>query len=129
MPLKHIIDWRVRDEDSLPDVAPGEECERVITPQKHVVLRRIRCDLCLVRLQVGPIEVPFEIAADDGQIWYKPIWLHRVRRELEGIGSGVSGADGVLVVAGLDVRLVMKSNYAAPLKPRVALFGEEEEIT
>jgi hypothetical protein len=125
--MKHITDARVRDEDALPDVLPGEAYERVITPQRHVILRRIRCDLCLERLKVGPIEVPFEITADNGQIWFKPIWLEKVRRDLERVGSGVRGADGVLVVAGLDVRVTLRNERDVPVKPRLALIGEEVE--
>lgn len=122
-----ITDWRVRDEDALADVAPGEEYERVITPQKPVTLRRILCNLCLERLQVGPVDIPFEITADDGQIRYKPIWLHRVRDALARAGSGARGDDGVVVAAGQDVRILLRNETDAPAKPRAALLIEEED--
>jgi hypothetical protein len=61
-----ITDWRSRDED-LPDVAPGEEYECRIAPQKFVALRQIRVlNMVLVRLRIGAVEeVPFELESTD----------------------------------------------------------------
>ena len=48
---------------------PGAEYERVITPQKFVVLRRIRIHgMTLVSLRIGAVEaVPFGLSAADGR--------------------------------------------------------------
>ena len=110
--LSAITDWRIRDENDLPDVLPGEEYERVITPQKHVVLHRILArHLVLARLQIGALEVPFELSTTVGSSrTYLPT-LTADRR--------------IAVLAGMDVRIYLHNDGTAPAKPRAALIVEE----
>ena len=127
-----ITDWRVRDDD-LPDILPGEEFEHVITPQKHVVLCRIVVGgLHLVRLVIGIIEIPFKLEAfanpfkleayDNNDLrTYRPTAPKQltIRR---------TKADEIAVVAGQDVRVVLRNEGDEPAKPRAALLVREEVI-
>lgn len=119
-----ITDWRVRDED-LVDIPPGEACERVITPQKHVVLRQVVVrHLKLVRLQIGNIfSVPFEICGEDGDLrTYRP----NVIGQLPSTGAQVLAPDAIRVVTALDVRVILRNDGSSPHKPIVSLLVQEE---
>ncbi len=124
-----ITDWSVRDED-LPDVPPGGEHERVIAPQKFVVLRRVIVrDVALVRLRVGAVEVPFELESADGpQRSYKPRGLDddALKRQLVATGAAVATRDSIAVAPGLEIRARLRNEGDAPAKPRVALLVHEE---
>jgi len=123
-----VTDWRLRDED-LFDMLPGEACERVITPQKHVVLRQVVVHhLKLVRLQIGNVfSVPFEICGEDGDLrTYRPAVPADARRQLTGTGAQVLAADAIRVVAALDVRLILRNDGTSPHKPIVSLLVQEE---
>jgi hypothetical protein len=126
-----ITDWRTRDED-LPDVPPGEEFERVITPQKHVALCRVVVrDLHLisrsqsrrtlrlapagrlVHLEIGVVTCAFQLESTDGSLrYYRP--------------SSSPAVDAISVVAGLDVRVFLRNFGDSPAKPRVSLIVREE---
>ena len=125
-----ITDWRVRDED-LPDIPPGRECERRITPQKHSILRQIVIHhLKLVQIRIGNMhDVPFEICGEDGDLRiYRPaITDAEVVRYLAGCGAQVVSPNSIRVVAGMDVCLILRNDRTAPAKPRVSLRVQEEE--
>jgi hypothetical protein len=107
-----ITDWR-RHEDDQPDVAPGEDHERVITPQKPVVLMRILIrgyHARLDRVQIGPKEVPFRLMS-----------VHGPRQSYSTLPD-----DEIPLLAAQDVRLTLHNDGDAPVKPRVALLVREE---
>jgi len=114
-----ITDWRVRDESDLPDVLPGDEYERVITPQKHIVLQRILVhDLTLVRLQIGATLFDFELAPSNGPTRiYRPVIPRQLRWRC---------ADEIAVVPGVDVRITLRNETGASAKPRAALLVQEK---
>jgi hypothetical protein len=130
-----ITDWRTK-EDDLPDVAPGEEYEYVIAPQKFVVLHRIRVvnslprgDLTLVRLKIGAIEdVPFELDSVDGLVRtyrLKGLDDEALKKNLVRIGAAVV-KDAIAIML-LDVRAVLRNEGTRATKPRAALIVQEEE--
>ena len=125
-----ITDWRVRDESTLPDIAPGEEHERVIAPQKFVVLRRvIVSDLTLIHLQIGAVEVPFDLEVSDGPLrTYKPKSLddEALKKCLVAIGAAVATVDSIAIAPGLEVRVLLRNDGQLPAKPRAALLVQEE---
>jgi hypothetical protein len=114
-----IINWGICDDAALPDVPPGEEYERVITAQRCVVLCRILVrDLHLVHLQVGVVELAFELYNDSGHLrTYRPARYGHLR---------VWPRDEVSLLVGLDVRVVFRNGGVAPVKPRAALLVREE---
>ena len=138
-----VTDWRTRDED-LPDVLPGEEYERVITPQKHVTLCRILVNgLHLVRLQIGAVEeVPFRLMGVDGRRrGYSPrIDLVPRRDDDDSLRSCAAREkllqiqsipqptvpDEVAILAGVNVHITLRNERAVPVKPRAALLVREE---
>lgn len=125
-----ITDWRVRDED-LPDVPPGVEFEYVSRPQKFIVLHRIVVrDVVLARLQVGAVDVLFELESEDGgQRTYKPRGLddEDLKRLLVAAGAAVVTRDSIAVSPTLDIRALLRNEGDAPVKPRAALLVQEEE--
>jgi hypothetical protein len=147
-----ITDWRVRDENELPDLAPGEEYERVIAPQKFVVLHRIVIrGPSLIRLRIGAVlDVPFELESEDdtrspgssirdGKIavrQYRPKELDNgrltsqgyesIKKQLVKAGAAVAGPNAIALAPGLEVWLVLKNEGDAPVKPRAALLVQEE---
>lgn len=127
-----ITDWRTRDED-LPDVLPDEEYERVITPQRHVVLVQLLVqDLRMAKLQIGPIDqIPFEICDESATLrTYRPNLgeiFETVRAHLADIGCFVVAPNAIRVVTGIDVRITVKNLGEVPKKPRVALIVEESK--
>lgn len=126
-----ITDWRVCDENDLPDVPPGGEYERVITPQKFVVLHQIILrGPYLLRLQIGAVpDVPFELESVDGEIRrYRPKGLDQeaIKQQLVMTGAAAIGENAIAIVPGLEVRLQLRNERAAPTKPRVALLVQEE---
>jgi hypothetical protein len=129
--LVKITDWRVRDED-LPDIPPGLECQREITPQKHVVLRQIAVrHLKLVQLRIGAVTfVPFEICGEDGDLRiYRPAIPagSKVVRSLDDCGARFLAPDAIRVVPGMNVELLLRNDHIAPAKPRVSLLVQEEK--
>lgn len=147
-----ITDWRVHDDD-LPDVPPGEEFECVFTPQKHVVLCRIVVrGLCLIRLQTGPVEIPFELDSAKERHVRHGVRTYQLTRGFavryvpaatvvtipEGSATADLGcvpvyrtADGegeIPLVPGLAVRVLLRNETNAPAKPRAALLVREENI-
>lgn len=124
-----LTDWRIRDED-LPEIPPGQECERVITPQRHSVLQQITViDLKLERLRIGAIySVPFEICAEGGAFRsYRPVITDaEVAKRLADRGIGVVSRSAIRICAGLDVCLILLNDRAAPAKPCVSLLVREE---
>lgn len=126
-----ITDWRVRNEEALPDIPPGGEYECAIAPQKFVVLYRILVqELTLVRLEIGAIDdVPFELESADG-----PRRSYRLRsldddalkKRLVAIGAAVATPDSIALSPGLEVWAHLRNDTAAPAKPRVALLVQEE---
>jgi hypothetical protein len=128
-----ITDWRVRDENDLPDIGPGEECERVIAPQKFVVLYRIIVRgpwASLVRLQIGAVpDVPFELESVDGEIrHYRPTGLanESIKKQLVKIGAAAATPNAIAIAPGLEVRLHLRNEGARPTKLSAALLVQEE---
>ena len=121
-----ITDWRTRDED-LPDVPPGEDHERVITPQRPVLLRRILVvGMRLVQLRIGATEVPFRLEGCDGRrCTYRPLPDEEALSRLRASGARSTPED-VIVPAGMDIRLLLRNDGEAPTKPRAALLVQEE---
>ena len=121
-----ITDWRTRDED-LPDVPPGEDHERVITPQRHVLLRRILVvGMRLVQLRIGATEVPFRLEGCDGRrCGYRPLPDGEALSRLRASGARSTSED-VVVPAGMDVRLLLRNDGDAPARPVAALLVLEE---
>jgi hypothetical protein len=124
-----ITDWNVR-EDELPDVPPGAEHERLIVSQKFLVLSRIIVlDAVLARLQVGTVEVPFELESTDGpKRTYKPKGLDDddLKRRLVKTGAAVATSDSIAIAPTLEVRVTLRNDESKPLKPRAALIVQEE---
>lgn len=125
-----ITDWRTKDED-LPDVAPGEEFERVIAPQKFVVLHRILVrELILVRLEVGAVtDVPFELIDTDGdRRTYKlgDLRDETLCKRLVAVGAAAAGRDTIAISPLLEVRVHLRNEGTVPAKPSAALIVQEE---
>ena len=125
-----ITDWRVRDENALPDVSPGETFERVIAFQKFVVLRRILVNgMSLSQLQIGTVEVPFELETTDGPVRiYRPRDLESddLAGRLIAVGAKVATNDSIAVAPGLEIRSLLRNEGTTPAKPRIALLVLEE---
>jgi hypothetical protein len=131
-----ITDWRVRDEADLPDLQPGEEYECVIAPQKFIVLHRIivrgqsLVRLTLVHVQIGTVpDVPFKLDSVDGEV--RRYLLTNLDQEslktlLIKTGAAVAGESAIAIVPGLEVRLQLRNEGNAPIKPRAALLVQEE---
>lgn len=125
-----ITDWRTKEGD-LPDVAPGDEYERVIAPQKFVVLHRVVVrGLTLVRLEIGAVKnVPFELDGTDGpQHTYRLRGLddEMLKKSLIKTGAAVAAPQAIAIAPGLEVRAVLRNESDAPAKPRAALVVQEE---
>ena len=126
-----ITDWRVSDEADLPDVPPGGEVERVIAPQKFIVLHRIIVrGPSLIRLQIGAAtEVPFELESVDGDVRrYRPRGLddESIKKQLVKVGGAAASPNAIAISPGLEVRLQLRNEGDAPTKPRAALLVQEE---
>ena len=125
-----ITDGRVREED-LPDVAPGDEYEHVIRPQKFIVLHRIGIrDMTLVRLEIGKVkDVPFELESTDGPsrtYRLKGLDDSDLKKRLVNTGAAVATINSIAIVPALEVRLFLRNEGDAPAKVRAALFVQEE---
>ena len=125
-----ITDWGTRDED-LPDIPPGGEYERVIAPQKFVVLRRIIArGPSLVRLRIGDVaDVPFELESVDGDVRrYRPKDLDQepIQKQLVKVGAAAAGPNAIAIAPGLEVWIQLRNEGDAPVKPRAALLVQEE---
>ena len=126
-----ITDWRVRDESTLPDLLPGDEYERVIAPQKFVVLHRIIIrGPNLIRLGIGGVpDVPFELESVDGDVRrYRAKGLNdeALKKQLVKVGAAASGPNAIAIAPGLEICLQLRNEGAAPTKPRAALLVQEE---
>lgn len=127
-----ITDWRTKESD-LPDVAPGDEYERVIAPQKFVVLHRVVVrGMTLVRLEIGAVKnVPFELDSTDSngpQRTYRLGGLddELLKKSLIKTGAAVASAQSLALAPGLEVRAILRNESTAPAKPRAALVVQEE---
>lgn len=126
-----VTDWRTRDESKLPDVAPGEEYERVIATQKFVVLHQVVVrGVVLVRLGIDAVsEVPFELDSVDGELRrYRIAGLtdDAVRKSLVKVGAAAAGENAVAIAPGLEVKLLVRNEGSLPVKPRAAIVVQEE---
>lgn len=125
-----LTNWHNRTDEDLPDVPPGAEHERVIAPQRFTVLHRILTyDMALSRLQIGNVEVPFELDSMDGpQRTYRPRGLddELLRKRLSATGAAVATADSIAIAPCLEVRVRLRNEGDAPTKPRAALLVYEE---
>ena len=129
MPLTAITDWRGAED--LPDIAPGDEYERVIAPQKFVVLHRILVrDMTLVRLQIGRVEdITFELESTDGPLLaYRLIGLgdDALKKALVATGATVTTSSSIAISPGLIIRVLLRNEGDTPVKPRAALLVQEE---
>jgi hypothetical protein len=124
-----ITDWRTSDE-VLPDVAPGKEFERRVTPQKFVVLWRIQVlNMALVRLEIGTIKgIPFELDRQEGatRVYRPNVTDESIKKRLIEAGGAVAARDAIAVMPAIDIRVVLRNDGSAPVKPRVALIVQEE---
>lgn len=133
MNLSRIIaidDWRISNVD-LPALAPGEEHERVVTPQKFVILLQIATlNVDLVRLQIGAVEVPFELLPNmDGRTkTYRPAGLDDadLKQYLVKTGAAIATPHSIAMVPGLDVRTIVKNTGECSTQFRVAVVVQEE---
>ena len=109
-------------------LAPGAECAHVISPQKHATLRRVLThDVTLVRVQIGRVEVPFKLDGQEGRRRsYRADGLLSLRAQLVATGAALEGHDEIALVAGLDVRLLLRNDQEAPAKSRAHLLVEEK---
>ena len=128
--IKALTDWRVSDAD-LPNLASGEEYERVMTPQKFVILLQIATlNVDLVRLQIGAVEVPFELLPNmDGRTkTYRPAGLDDadLKQRLVKTGAAVATPHSIAMVPGLDVRAIVKNTGECSTRFRVAVVVQEE---
>ena len=128
-----ITDWRTKDEN-LPDLAPGEDYERVIVPQMFCVLHRIIVrgpGLNLVSLRIDAVaDVPFELESVDGEIRnYRlkldPDTLSNLKKCAP--AAAAIGSHALALMPALAIRLVLRNEGDAPTKPRAALIVQEEE--
>lgn len=130
-----ITDWRTK-EDDLPDVAPGEEYEYVIAPQKFVMLHQIRVvnslhdgDLTLVRLEIGIVnDVPFELDSVKGLVrTYRLKGLDDEDLKKRLVRTGAAAVkDAIALAPALEVRAVLRNEGTRAIKPRAALIVQEE---
>ena len=130
--IKALTNGHVSDAD-LPDLAFGEEYEHVITPQKFVILLQIAVlNVDLVRIQIGKVEVPFELLPNlDGRTkTYRPAGLDNddLKRRLVETGATVATPHSIAMAPGLDVRTIVKNAgpMMAAVKFRVAVVVQEE---
>ena len=127
-----ITDGRTKDED-LPDVAPGEEFEVLITPQKFVVLHRILVrEMTLVHLRIGEVDVPFARASVGDQVTiYRLGDLASLKKQLAEAGAIVAPNNTIAIPPAtdvrVDVRVTLHNHKNTPAKPRAGLFVQEEE--
>lgn len=126
-----ITDWRVRDENELPDVPPGDEYERAIVPQKFIVLHQIVTrGPSLIRLRVGAVtDVPFELVSFDGDVRrYRPKDLDKqfFDQLLVKVGVAAVSANAIAIPPNMEVWLILRNDGAVPVKPRAALIVQEE---
>jgi hypothetical protein len=124
-----ITDWR--EDEALPDVAPGEEHVCVVAPQRFVAIDRIVVrDLVLIRLAIGAVEeVPFELESADGSVRtyrLRDLDVEDLKRRLVKTGAAVATSEMIAIVPGLEVRTVLRNEGTAPAKPRAALIVHEE---
>lgn len=128
-----ITDWRSHDKD-LPDVRPGGEHEFVIASQKFVVLRLILViDMVLVRLQIGEVDVAFELENAEGWLALrrrtyrlKDLGDGDIQKRLRATGAAVAPSNTIAIVPGLEVRVLLRNESAVSVKPRAALLVQEE---
>jgi hypothetical protein len=124
-----ITDWNTR-EDELPDVEPGAEYERLYASQKFIVLRRVVVrGMALARLQIGAVEVPFELeSTGDLTRTYRPTGLdeENLKRLLVKAGAAVATKDSIAIAPTLEIRVVLRNDGGAAIKPRAALIVQEE---
>jgi len=124
-----ITDWRTREED-LPDVPPGGEFECVSAPQKFVVVVRVVVrDMILVRLQIGTVEVPFELESIDGSVRrYRPKGLDdaELKKRLIATGAAIATLDSIAIIPNLEIRTLLRNDGDTTAKPRAALLVQEE---
>jgi hypothetical protein len=124
-----ITDWNTR-EDDLPDVEPGAEYERLYASQKFIVLRRVVVrGMALARLQIGAVEVPFELeSTGDLTRTYRPTGLdeEHLKQLLVKTGAAVATKDSIAIAPTLEIRVTLRNDGSKPLKPRAALIVQEE---
>lgn len=131
--IKALTNFPVSDAD-LPTLAPGEEYERVIRPQMFVILLQIATlNVDLVRLQLGAVEVPFELLPNmDGRTrTYRPTGFTGLdgadlKQRLVEIGAAIATPHSIAMVPGLDVRAIVKNTGESTTQFRVAVVVQEE---
>lgn len=125
-----ITDWRVRNEDKLPDVPPGKYYERVIAPQKFVVLHHIVIrDMTLVHLDIGRVQdIPFELESEDGpQRTYRlKDFDDDLKKRLIATGAAAAPRNTIAIAPALEVRTTLRNDGNVPAKPRASLLVYEE---
>ena len=124
-----ITDWRSSADEGLPDVTPGNAFTRVIMVQRFVVLHRIlTCDMTLTQLQIGIVEVPFELESVEGTLRtyrFRNLDESSLRRDLVATGAAVAPFNTIAVAPGLEVRASLLNVQSVPAKPHAALLFYE----
>lgn len=115
----------------LPALAPNDECDHVILPQRFIVLHRIITHgPILVGLTVGACaDVPFELESTDGDVRHyrlKDLDVRFFDRALAKVGAAAVDSKAIAIPPGMEVRLQLRNESAGKLKPRAAILVEEE---
>lgn len=122
--------WIDAAAEDLPDVPPGNAFTRVIVVQSFVVLHRIlTCDMTLTHLQIGAVEVPFELdSVEDALRTYRfrNLNVATLRRDLVATGAAVAPFNMIAVAPCLEVRVSLLNVQSVPAKPHAALLLYEE---
>lgn len=125
-----ITDWRVRNEDKLPDVPPGGHYERVIAPQKFIVLHHVLTrDMTLVHLDIGMVkDIPFELESEDGpqRIYRLKDLSDDLKKALIATGAAAAPQNTIAIAPALEVRTILRNDGNASAKPRASLLVYEE---
>lgn len=127
--MKSIADWG--PENDLIDVEPGAEIEVCTRAQRFSVIHGVIVgrDLTLLRLEVGPVEVPFDSIVTTG-----PQWMYRLDLadpalplRLLRCGAAVAPRGTIAIVPGMEVRATVRNDLDHSVKLRVSIVVQEEE--
>ena len=125
--------WALLTEDlteDLPDILPGEELEIVCSSTEFIVLRHVLTrGAILIHLQIGDIEVPFELDSTEGPYrTYTPRDLNNpaLRDRLIATNPLPIGSTSIAIAPNLEIRARLNNEESTPTRPRAALLVHEE---
>lgn len=118
-------------EKELSSIAPGDEYEHVIRPQRFIVLHQlVTHGPILVGLGVGACNgVPFELESADGNVRryrLKDLDVRFFDRALAKVGAAAIDSRAIAIPPGMDVRLQLRNESLDPIEPRAGILVEEE---